>query len=99
MGAQCTGNQRGVDYLWLLHPSRIFGPFGVESCTSRARGSRAGLFLPTKSLLDLCCACSAPRNSSAGGWSCLGRAVDKATVLIKPQPGTLSQANPSLPLP
>lgn len=58
---QCTGNQGKADYLQFLHPSRIVGTFGVESC-------RAGLFLPTKPLLGLCCACSAMRNSSTGGW-------------------------------
>lgn len=54
----------GGDYLRLLHPSRNFGAFGVENSTTRAHGNRAGLFFPTKSLLDLLRACSARRNAS-----------------------------------
>lgn len=53
----------GGDYFQLLHPSRSSGAFGMESCTTRAHGNRAGLFFPTKSLLDLLCACSARRNA------------------------------------
>lgn len=55
----------GVDYLQLLHPSRSFGSLRAESCTARAHGNKSGLFFPTKSLLNLLCACSARSNASA----------------------------------
>lgn len=75
-----------------------FGAFGTESCTTRAHGNRAWLFLPINLSLIYYVPAQQGGMPALQGLRYLGCAVNEAIVLIKPPPGTLSWRGLSLPM-